>query len=126
MSYYTESHVADEEAIVWLEDIAKFDYVRESLWLIYGRSRAPRRDYLKGVGRVVGYATLIKGARSPNRCDFERRVFWVKPYDRDSQPHGIYAASKPGVPAEGVDPRTVRPGVPGEVTERAIHGSRAR
>ncbi|WTA32210.1 DUF6009 family protein [Streptomyces chartreusis] len=39
-----------------------------------------------------------------------------KEHDRSEQPNGMYRSS---VPAEAVDPRTVAPGVWGEVTERA-------
>jgi hypothetical protein len=39
---------------------------------------------------------------------FTRRLFFLKDYDRDSDPTGIYQT---GEPAEAVDPRKVEPGV---------------
>ncbi|GHF56250.1 hypothetical protein GCM10010504_25520 [Streptomyces griseus] len=50
---------------------------------------------------------------------FIRRVFWVKEYDRSEQPDGTYGTA---APSEAVDPRTVAPGVWGELTERAWGG----
>lgn len=52
---------------------------------------------------------------------FLRRAFWLKLYDRALLPDGPY---RTGTPAEGVHPRTVRPGVAGEVTDRAFYGRR--
>ncbi|WP_405706344.1 DUF6009 family protein [Streptomyces sp. NBC_00069] len=69
----------------------------------------------------VGYA-LLKGD-APNNSDtpgtFSRRVFWVKEHDRSEQPAGTYSS---GAPTEAVDPRTVTPRTPGELTERAWGG----
>ncbi|MFF3620344.1 DUF6009 family protein [Streptomyces sp. NPDC002467] len=68
-------------------------------------------------GRRVGYSVLKSDAPSgdtPGR--FVRRVFRVKDYDRSEQPDGTYKRS---APSEAVDPRTVAPGVWGELTERA-------
>jgi hypothetical protein len=39
---------------------------------------------------------------------FTRRLFFLKDYDRDSDPTGIYQI---GEPCEAIDPRQVRPGV---------------
>ncbi|MFB7370330.1 DUF6009 family protein [Streptomyces sp. NPDC056222] len=49
---------------------------------------------------------------------FARRVFWVKEHDR-SRPDGVYNS---GALTEAVDPRTVAPGVWGELTEPAWGG----
>ncbi|MFH9010702.1 DUF6009 family protein [Streptomyces sp. NPDC017943] len=104
-----------EEEIVWTEDIEKFDYVRQSV----AQSVKTRQRPVpwRGNGRRVGYAVLRVNAPSgavPGH--FVRRVFWVKQHDRSEQPNGMYRSS---APAEAVDPRTVAPGVWGEVTERA-------
>lgn len=45
-----------------------------------------------------------------------RRIFFLRPGDRDSAPNGAYATA---APMEAVDPWTVKPGVRGELTERA-------
>ena len=71
-------------------------------------------------GRRVGYSVVAPGA--PSEWDyggwlgFYRREFFLKAHDRDSDPTGVYET---GCPIEGVDPRTVRPGVPGEQNGRA-------
>ncbi|MDL2077845.1 DUF6009 family protein [Streptomyces sp. GXMU-J15] len=104
-----------EDGIVWTEDVEAFDYVRQSVEL----SASTRRNPVawRGNGRRVGYAVLRPDAPSggvPGK--FVRRVFWVKEHDRSEQPDGMY---KRAAPSEAVDPRTVAPGVWGELTERA-------
>ncbi|MET8923701.1 DUF6009 family protein [Streptomyces sp. NPDC004623] len=107
-----------EEQIVWTEKVEDYDYVRQAV----ERSASTRRRPVAwtGAGRRVGYAVLRPTAPSgdvPGR--FIRRVFWVKDYDRSEQPDGTY---KTTAPSEAVDPRTVAPGVWGELTERAWGG----
>ncbi|MEV5583871.1 DUF6009 family protein [Streptomyces parvus] len=104
-----------EEQIVWTEEVEEYDYVRQSV----DRSSSTRRRPVAwtGAGRRVGYAVLKPNAPSgdmPGRSI--RRVFWVKEHDRSEQPNGTY---KTTAPSEAVDPRTVAPGVWGELTERA-------
>ncbi|MER5909699.1 DUF6009 family protein [Streptomyces sp. NPDC001982] len=97
------------------EDIESFDYVRQSVELSVSTRRRPVA--WRGTGRRVGYAVLRADAPSgdvPGK--FRRRVFWIKDYDRSEQPNGTYSQS---APSEAVDPRTVAPGVWGELTERA-------
>ncbi|GAA0275935.1 DUF6009 family protein [Streptomyces polychromogenes] len=106
--------LAHEEQIVWTEEIHHFDYVRQSVHLASSTRRGP---VAWRVGRRVGYAVLRDHAPSgavPGK--FVRRVFWVKAHDRSEQPRGIYRTS---APSGAVDPRTVAPGVWGELTERA-------
>ncbi|WP_229822945.1 DUF6009 family protein, partial [Streptomyces netropsis] len=50
---------------------------------------------------------------------FRRRVFWLLPHDRDSNPDGLYVT---GAPAEAVDPRTLAAGIKGGKTERSEGG----
>lgn len=91
-----------EEGIVWLEDVSKFKYVRQSFYCGFSRrSGQPRCD---AEGRIVGYST-VRCSRKAGRL-FTRRVFWVKPYDHSEMPNGTYAK---GYPSEAVDPRTVWP-----------------
>ncbi|MFC7310209.1 DUF6009 family protein [Streptomyces monticola] len=112
-----EDEIAHEADIVWLEDLADLDYVRQSLDRLPTRRGKPayHRD-----GRMVGYALLGPGAK-PSRFSgtFRRRVFWLLPHDRDSEPDGLYAT---GAPAEAVDPRTLAPGSKGRKTERSEGG----
>ncbi len=116
-SLITEDEISHETELVWLEDITHLDYVRQSLDRLPTRRGKPayHRD-----GRMVGYATLGPGAK-PSRSSgtFRRRVFWLLPHDRDTDPEGLYAT---GAPAEAIDPRTLEPGSKGRKTERSEGG----
>jgi hypothetical protein len=112
-----EDELVHEADLVWLEDISTLDYVRQSLDRLPTRRGKPayHRD-----GRMVGYALLGPGAK-PSRSSgtFRRRVFWLLPHDRDTDPEGLYAT---GAPAEAVDPRTLAAGNKGCKTERSEGG----
>lgn len=112
-----EDEIVHEDDFVWLEDISTLDYVRQSLDRLPTRRGKPayHRD-----GRMVGYALLGPGAK-PSRSSgtFRRRVFWLLPHDRDTNPEGLYET---GAPAEAVDPRTLAPGSKGCKTERSEGG----
>ncbi|MFF9042127.1 DUF6009 family protein [Streptomyces sp. NPDC014892] len=112
-----EDEIAHEADLVWLEDISGLDYVRQSLDRLPTRRGKPayHRD-----GRMVGYALLGPDAK-PSRSSgtFRRRVFWLLPHDRDTDPEGLYAT---GAPAEAVDPRTLAAGSKGRKTERSEGG----
>jgi hypothetical protein len=109
---------APEERIVWVEDVERLDYVRESSDSFSSRVGRPARR--RCPGRLVGYSELRPEAEGSSRYyrSFRRRLFWLKPYDRDSGD----PTYRHGCPAEGVDPRTVAPNVRGQVTERAWGG----
>jgi hypothetical protein len=116
-SLITEDEIRCEADLVWLEDITCLDYVRQSLDRLPARGSKPayHRD-----GRMVGYARLDPEAK-PLRASgtFRRRVFWLLPHDRDSDPDGLYATA---APAEAVDPRSLTPGGKGRKTERSEGG----
>ncbi|MGA4844564.1 DUF6009 family protein [Streptomyces sp. G45] len=116
-SLITEDEISQETELVWLEDIERLDYVRQSLDRLPTRRGKPayHRD-----GRMVGYACLGPAAKaSRSSGTFRRRVFWLLPHDRDSKPDGLYTK---GAPAEAVDPRTLDPRVKGYKTERSEGG----
>jgi hypothetical protein len=101
-----------ELEVVWEEDIAELDYVRETAVAASGRRRIAK---WRGEGRRVGYALLKPDAPCdraedgrPLRGTFTRRVFFLKDHDRDSEPNGVYER---GCPAEAVDPRAVHAGI---------------
>ncbi|WP_329113111.1 DUF6009 family protein [Streptomyces sp. NBC_01465] len=109
--------LAHETDLVWLEDTAALDYVRQSLDRLPTRRGKPAYHR---AGRMVGYATLSGEARSSRASGtFLRRVFWLLPHDRDVQPAGLYSS---GAPSEAVDPRTVAPRVKGYKTQRSEGG----
>jgi len=113
-SLITDDEIRDESELVWLEDIEALDYVRQSLDRLPTRCGKPayHRD-----GRMIGYAQLgVRAKASPSSGTFRRRVFWLLPHDRDTDPGGLYAT---GAPAEAIDPRTLAPGVKGHMTERS-------
>ncbi|MCP3822939.1 DUF6009 family protein [Streptomyces sp. A3M-1-3] len=111
-SLITEDEISHEADLVWLEDITALDYVRQSLDRLATRRGKPAYHR---AGRMVGYAQLGQMAK-PSRTSgtFRRRVFWLLPHDRDTDPGGLYAT---GAPAEAVDPRTLAAGSKGRKTE---------
>ncbi|MEE1789377.1 DUF6009 family protein, partial [Streptomyces sp. BE308] len=109
--------ISDEAELVWLEDVSVLDYVRQSLDRLPTRRGRPayHRD-----GRMVGYALLSPQAKSSRSSGtFRRRVFWLLPHDRDTDPEGLYAT---GAPAEAVDPGTLTARTKGYKTERSEGG----
>lgn len=103
-SLISENDLKHETDLIWLEDITRLDYVRQSLDRLPTRSGKPayHRD-----GRMVGYAILGSNAKAARASGtFRRRVFWLLPHDRDAEPSGLYASS---APAEAVDPGTLAP-----------------
>ncbi|MCX5078346.1 DUF6009 family protein [Streptomyces sp. NPDC054949] len=119
-SLISDDEIHHEVDLIWLEDVAELDYVRQSLDRLPTRRGKPayHRD-----GRLVGYAQLGPQAK-PSRSSgtFRRRVFWLLPHDRDSVPDGLYAS---GAPAEAVDPTTLAAGSKGRKTERSERPAQA-
>ncbi|MFC8015835.1 DUF6009 family protein [Streptomyces cinereoruber] len=116
-SLISENDLKHEAGLVWLEDISRLDYVRQSLDRLPTRAGKPayHRD-----GRMIGYATLGPGAKASRASGtFRRRVFWLLPHDRDTDPEGLYASS---APAEAIDPGTLQPRAKGRKTERSEGG----
>ncbi|MGW8954711.1 DUF6009 family protein [Streptomyces sp. NPDC055709] len=115
-SLITEDEINHETEIVWLEDPIELDYVRQSLVRLSGRRSKPS-EY---PGRLIGYAQLGPNARASRVSGtFRRRVFWLAPRDRDSDPKGVYET---GAPAEAIDPRTLAPRTKGTKTQRSEGG----
>ncbi|MFI9019623.1 DUF6009 family protein [Streptomyces griseus] len=117
-SLLTDSDLADEENVVWLEDPERLDYVRQALDKTPRRRNKPRyaRD-----GRMIGYVELGGAAEAdPDSGLYRRRVFFLLPHDRDSDPDGVY---RQGAPGEAIDPRTIQPNHVGEKTPRSQQGT---
>ncbi|MFI1815190.1 DUF6009 family protein [Streptomyces sp. NPDC020422] len=112
MSSLSENDLKHESELDRLEDITRPDYVRQSLDRLPTRTGKPayQRD-----GRMVGYATPANDAKASRASGtFRRRVFWLLPHDRDTEPDGLYASS---ALAEAVDPATAEPRPKGRKTE---------
>ncbi|MFD9053252.1 DUF6009 family protein [Streptomyces zaomyceticus] len=119
-SLLTESDLTDEARVVWLEDPGHLDYVRQALDKTPRRRNKPRyaRD-----GRMIGYTELADSATAdPDSGLYRRRVFFLLPHDRDTEPEGVY---RQGAPGEAVDPRTVEAKRVGEKTPRSQLGTMA-
>ncbi|MFJ8745818.1 DUF6009 family protein [Embleya sp. NPDC127516] len=119
-SLLNEGDLLHEDSVVWLESPDRLDYVRQALDKTMRRRGKPRyeRD-----GRLVGYTELDKTAEADPDSGLQlRRVFFLLPHDRDSEPEGPYQA---GAPGEAVDPRTIAPRRVGEKTPRSQRGSAA-
>ncbi|MER5563885.1 DUF6009 family protein [Streptomyces sp. NPDC002506] len=113
----TEDEISQESDLVWLEDIEALEYVRQTLDRLPTRRGKP--PYFRD-GRMIGYAVLgPKAKASRSSGTFRRRVFWLLPHDRDSDPDGLYSS---GAPAEAVDPRTLAARSKGRKTERSEGG----
>ncbi|AWL90821.1 DUF6009 family protein [Streptomyces globisporus] len=117
-SLLTDSDLVHEVKVVWLEDPEGLDYVRQALDKTPRRKNKPRyaRD-----GRMIGYIELGADAEAdPDSGLYRRRVFFLLPHDRDSDPEGVY---RQGAPGEAVDPRTIEPNRVGEKTPRSQLGT---
>ncbi|MDX2918395.1 MULTISPECIES: DUF6009 family protein [Streptomycetaceae] len=117
-SLLTDSDLVHEANVVWLEDPEGLDYVRQALDKTPRRKNKPRyaRD-----GRMIGYIELGADAEAdPDSGLYRRRVFFLLPHDRDSDPEGVY---RQGAPGEAVDPRTIEPNRVGEKTPRSQLGT---
>jgi hypothetical protein len=93
----SEPWLPDEEEVVWLVDPAAFRYVREAVIDVTHRQRRPFPDVYDD---VVAYATLQQAAQSNIYRLFKRRVWQI--FARDTPDRYV--------PAEGVDPLSIRPG----------------
>jgi hypothetical protein len=117
-----------EVAICWREPTAPLDYVRETRIPTSTWRDPPTVEGLAGGGRVVGYAVHAPPEATcvPPDATRKRRIFTLKAGDRCTDPDDPLPPddpyAPPGAPAEAVDPRTVEPGVPGELTERVWGG----
>jgi hypothetical protein len=97
-----------EDRIIWLDDPDLYPYLIEGTHLA---NQSPTKPF-RWANRwpVIGYATLFPLLPGGGNCTLNRRIFLLHPrcylnaaLDRDA-----------------IDPRTVRPGVPGWRTERCV------
>ena len=100
-------HLQDEADIIWLEAPSRFSYVREESWETTRRSQEPPKSTPDW--QVVGYSTVKDNVKRPIGQNYRRRLFTLRPHDRDNDPDGTY---RTGYPAEAVDPMSVKAGMP--------------
>jgi hypothetical protein len=106
IAWSDDDPLAYEKSIVWLEDISRLGYVRVVRVCCATSRRGPL--VLNSGERVVGYAKLMPDApRDTKTQRFARRLFYLK--DRD------HTDENGAIPATAVDPRSILPGVIGEV-----------
>ena len=118
--------IEQEDKIVWLRDPAPYDYLREVTVSCPFRSKMGKSNMISGVNsdggpgaHTVAYATLKSNATG-FMGRFERRLWWVKEYDRyagsaqnSSKYKGTYT-DPISAPCEAVNIRTIKAGVPSE------------
>jgi len=108
---YATSPIQGEESILWFDPITRlpadgspdFPWIRESVVHPPSR-RGPIRVGKSNI--LLGYSTIRRNAQTRNLAVgiFVRRLFWLK---RTDDTHAGRA------PFNAVDPKTIRPGVPG-------------
>jgi hypothetical protein len=108
--------IEHEARIVWEKPVGRFEYVRQRLAICGTRTKGVP---FAGKGERVGYAILEPGAPRIRKGTWERRVFFVRSYDRSEYPRPQGGPYEETAPHEAVDPRTVGPGELGELTDRA-------
>lgn len=106
IAWSDEDPLAYEKSIVWLEDIENLGYVRVVQVGCAKSRRGPL--HLNSGERVIGYAKLMPDApRDANTQRFSRRLFYLKDSDLTGTTNTI--------PATAVNPRSILPGVAGEL-----------
>src|SRR5262245_37411194 len=118
--------VGDEAQIVWLRPPGDYEYLREVIVYSPFRVRLGRKSMMGGNNtdggqgsHTVAYATLKPSARSDWRF-FERRLWWVKEYDRfkGRRPAKCGAYNDPrSAPCEAVKVWSIKAGCPSESWE---------
>ncbi|WP_371749982.1 DUF6009 family protein [Streptomyces sp. NBC_01283] len=99
----------------------RLDYLRQSLDRLPTRTGKPAHRERRMAGSAVPGPTA-QASRAPGT--FRRRVFWLLPHDRDSQPEGLYAIAAPGRSSGSPSPHAVRQGVPDPRARRAARRPR--
>lgn len=105
--------MGEENEVIWLDDPARFVYVRCYTWFSELRDDSPD-EYESG--RLIGYTTLKADAWPHGPEDtFAKRMFVLEPWDCDYQgsdkEDGPYSTSF--YPNTAVDPLTIGPGIKG-------------
>lgn len=88
------------EKIVWLENPANYDYVREGMAITTRRKGA-----IGGYWKLIGYEEMAKHGKGIQA--YHRKVWWLEKHDKDcKKPHEAY---QKGIsrPAEAVEPKEI-------------------
>jgi hypothetical protein len=100
-------HPSNELSIVWLRDPLQFRYLRETPLSVVRRPTGKITPRFADMAFMVGYATV----RPQKGNDlYNRRIWWLKKYDRDLDPNGVYGQLTWGMgpaPHEAVLPTSI-------------------
>ena len=98
--------------IVWIEDPLKYSYLRKTI-----RASCSSRFPIKSIGKhiqdfhtLVGYELESKQPHYRSGYTYYYVFHWLKTYDRDIAPDGVYAGDNTycgNMPCEAVDPKTL-------------------
>ncbi|MGD0534351.1 MAG: DUF6009 family protein [Methanoregula sp.] len=84
--------------IVWLEDPLEFTYLRETYYCTCSPVQIRLKTPIwREQAKIVGYETIPVKERKAcgGMRAYTRRVWWLKKYDRDIDPSGVYATHWP-------------------------------
>ena len=88
--------------IIWLEDPTKYQYLRETILSLRSPRQIPlKRNLFSDQYKIVGYEIFTKHIPHPL---YNRRIWWLKTYDRDADPAGVY---RDDCPSEAVIPSSI-------------------
>jgi len=79
-----------------LEELKKVADVRREM-----RDKGENMKCAPDAHLLIGYAEVVK---THSRVGYQRRYWWLRSYDRDVRPDGVYAK---GHPCEAVDPLSI-------------------
>jgi hypothetical protein len=104
--------IENEIDIVWLDDPTKYRYLREQkAFTTQPRAKiAINKDDI-----LIGYAV---SAKNKDRGAYFRRFWFLRKYDRDFEPSGIYGKltfQRGPAPTEAVLPNTIEVGKPSQM-----------
>ena len=106
-----------EVNIIWVENPAKYFFVRCRVVETRMRYTPIGRKFLAPNEKLIGYSVLSRGYDRGNII--QRRIFFIRP--DDIKPDCPYIVNDCH-PSEGIDPLTVRPGVWGHHKQPLMRG----
>lgn len=84
--------------VVWVEEPTNYSYLRETRYTTLGYRPPLKKKIWQGQKVIVGFKLVTRGKVGGRNLN-TFLVWWLKTYDRDFMPNGIY---KFHMPSEGV------------------------